>query len=67
MELFTIHRIHSLMTLSKSKKYLSELPIIGQMSKSHTTALWRRFIKEELDIMRFKHNKVNFETTFDDH
>ena len=31
------------------------------------TGLWRRFIKNELDIMRFRHNEANFEALFDDH
>ena len=46
MKLFTrwhvmgevIHSIHLLKTLSKSKKYLSELPVICQMSKSQKMA-----------------------------
>ena len=31
--------------------------------KSQTAGLWRKFIKKELDIMRFRHNEVNFEVT----
>ena len=40
---------------------------VSQMSKSQTAGLWRRFIKRELDIMRLRHNEVNFEATFDGH
>ena len=54
-------------SLSKSKKYSSELPIICQMSKSNKTALWRRYIKKKLDIMRFRHDEVNFQAIFDDY
>ena len=35
----------------QSKKYLSEWPIICQMSNGQTAGLWRRCIKKELDIM----------------
>ena len=37
------------------------------MSKCQTAALWRRFIKNDLDIMRFRNNEVNFEAAFDYH
>ena len=46
--------ILSLKTLSRWKKYLSELLIICQISKSEIAGLWRKFIKKELDIMRSK-------------
>ena len=62
-----LYVIHSLKTSSRSNKYLSEFPIFCQMSKSKTTALWMGFIKNELDIMRYRHNKVNFVAAFDDH
>ena len=39
------------------KTYLMKLLIISQTSKSRTARLWR-FIKKELDIMRFRHNEV---------
>ena len=42
-------------------------PIIDQMSKNQKTALWRKFVKKELDIMRFRDNEVNFEVTLYDH
>ena len=60
-------RAHSLKAFSKLTKYLSELPIICQMSESQTAGLWRRFIKNKLDVMMFRHNEVNFEAAYDDH
>ena len=52
---------------SLSKKYLSELPIISQMSKSNKMAQWSRFIKKKLDTMMFRYNEVNVEARVDDH
>ena len=38
------------------------------MSKSQTTALWMKLGKKnELDIIRFRHNEVNVEAAFHDH
>ena len=37
------------------------------MSKSQLVRPPMRFIKRELDIRRFKHNKVNFEVTYEGH
>ena len=39
----------------------------SKISKNQTAGLWRRFIKKELDIMRFRHNEVNFELTCESH
>ena len=40
---------------------------ISQMSKNQTDGLWMGFLKKEFDIMRLRHNEVNFEATFDGH
>ena len=49
--------------LSNWKNYLSELPIVYQMSKIETASLWMRLII----IMRFRDNEVNFKVTYDEH
>ena len=42
-------------------------PRDGGVTKSQTSGLCVRFVKKDLDIMRLRHNEVNFEATFDDH
>ena len=59
--------IHSLKTSSRSNKCLSEFPIFCQMSKRQTTALRTRFVKNELGVVRFRYNEINFGAAFDDH
>ena len=43
------------------------MPITCQVSKSPKMALWRRLIKKELDIMRFRLYKFNFDLTCKGH
>ena len=53
-------------TFSKLNKYFSELQIC-QMSESQTAGLWRTLIKKEPDIIRLRHNEVNFDITCKGH
>ena len=48
------------MILSKWKKYLGELPIICQVSKCKTAALWMKL------TLHYEAPEVNFEVTCDD-
>ena len=37
------------------------------MSKSQTLGLWRRLIKNRLDIMMSRHNEVKIDLTYEGH
>ena len=56
--------IYSLKTSSRSNKYSSEFPFFLSDVKNQGTVLEMSLIKTELDIMRFRHNEVNFEAHF---
>ena len=44
----------------------NQVCVICEISKSHTAWLWMRFLKK-LDMMTFKHNKVNINVAYEGH